>query len=305
MSDPVVGPIVVLGATGHIGSRIAEFLTERHEPVRLVSRRADRLAALAERGAEPWEGSVEDADFLTRVLTGARAAFLLIPPAPGTADLRGFQRRVSEAEAAAVRASGVPYVVNLSSVGAEVPYGTGPIAGLREHEQRLNAIEGVNVLHLRPALFMENLLGGIASIRGAGVHLNPLRGDLPFPMIATQDIAAEADRLLAELGFEGKSTQELLGPRDYTQEEATRILGEAIGKPDLGYSQVSPEEARQALLGMGASESEADAYLEMVAALNSGKVHPAEPRLPENTTPTTLEEFARTVFAPVYRSAEG
>jgi aspartate-semialdehyde dehydrogenase len=49
---------------------------------------------------------------------------------------------------------------------------------------------------------------------------------------------------------------------------------------------------------------EADSYLEMVAALNSGKVRPSEPRLPAKTTPMTLEDFARSVFAPVYRAAE-
>jgi uncharacterized protein YbjT (DUF2867 family) len=298
------GPVVVLGASGHIGSRIAEFLVERREPVRVVGRSADRLASFADRGAEVREGTLEDAGFLAEALAGARAAFTLLPPGYDAAGVRAFHRRVSEAEFEAIRASRVPYVVNLSSVGAEVPFGTGPIADLHEHEQRLNGLEGVHIVHLRPASFMENLLGGVAAVRHAGVFLGALRGDLPMPMIATQDIAAEADRLLAELGFEGKSTHELLGPREYTMEEAARILGAAIGKPDLAYSQIPDEEARRHLVEAGVSEDLAGLYTEMAAAMNAGKIRPSEPRLPENTTPTTLEDFAPT-FAAVYRAAGG
>jgi uncharacterized protein YbjT (DUF2867 family) len=297
-------PVVVLGATGHVGSRVAEFLLERREPLRVVGRSADRLGGFAELGAEPLVGSLEDSEFLTRALSGARAAFTMLPPGADAADVRAFQRRVSEAEAEAVRASRVPYVVNLSSIGTEVPYGTGPIVGLREHEQRLNAIEGVHVLHLRPASFMENLLGGVASILREGVWIGSLRGDLPFPLIASQDIAGEVDRLLAELGFEGKSTRELLGPREYTLEEAAHILGRAIGLPALSYSQIPPEEERRRLIAAGLSEDYAALLVEMTAAMNAGKIHSAEPRLPENTTPTTLEDFGPT-FAAVYRAAGG
>jgi uncharacterized protein YbjT (DUF2867 family) len=296
--------ITVLGATGHIGRRIAEHLLEHHREVRVVGRSAERLAALAARGGEPHVGSLDDPELLRRAFDGARAAFSMIPPELPGEDLRAAQNRVSEAIAEGLRSAGVAYVVNLSSIGAEVPYGTGPIAGLHDHEERLDGLDDISIVHLRPASFMENLLSAIPMIQGQGAYFGPLPGDLPQPMIATADIGDEAGRLLFELGFGDKTTRELLGPRDYTHQEAMAILGAAIGRPDLAYVQVSYEAAHDAMVGMGMPAFLVASYLEMLRAIESGKIRPAEPRLRENTTPTTLEDFAPT-FAAAYRAAGG
>jgi uncharacterized protein YbjT (DUF2867 family) len=292
---------VVTGATGHVGRPLTELLLEGHRRVRVVARREAELRPFGERGAEVMPGSLEDPDFARRAFAGAHAAFTLIPPVLAAADLRGWQNRVSEAIAGGLREARVPYVVNLSSIGAEVPYGTGPIAGLHDHEERLDGLDGTNIVHLRPATFMENHLDNIDLIRTQGVNMGIIRGELPLPMIACRDVGHEAATLLAGLEFEDKSTRELLGPRDYTLDEATRILGAAIGKPDLRYVRVSEEQARQAMIAQGLPPHMADMVVETYLAIDSGKVHAAEPRLRENTTPTTLEEWAAATFAPAYR----
>ena len=89
----------------------------------------------------------------------------MIPPYYGTEDHRAYQNKIVENTARAVREAGVTHVIHLSSEGAELAAGTGPILGLRAHEQRLNGLAGVNVLHLRPADFMENLLMNIDLFR--------------------------------------------------------------------------------------------------------------------------------------------
>jgi uncharacterized protein YbjT (DUF2867 family) len=61
----------------------------------------------------------------------------------------------------------------------------------------------------------------------------PIRADVPLAMIATRDIGAAAVEALLRLDFQGRQTQELLGPRDVTYTEAAKIIGTAIGKPDL------------------------------------------------------------------------
>lgn len=296
----------ILGASGHVGRRAAEHLLDHHRRVRVVARSADHLSDLAARGAEPFAGSADDPEFLRRAFDGARAVFSMLPPVPPIQegdDLRKAQGRVSEAIAGALKATGVRYVVNLSSVGAEVPYGTGPIAGLHDHEERLDGLDGVAIVHLRAAFFMENLLAAIPTIRAQGAYFGPLPADQPRPMIATADIGDEAGRLLFELGFDDKATEELLGPRDYTLAEAVPILGAAIGRPEAAYVQVPYEAAKDAMLGLGMPGFLVDSYLEMMRAMESEKIRPAEPRLPENTTPTALEDFAATVFAPAYRAA--
>lgn len=290
---------VITGATGHTGTRIAEALLAKGKQVRVVGRSAERLQGLAERGAEPFAASLDDVNATTRALRGASAAYLLIPPSYGEPDFRGYQNRVGQALAQAVSAARVSHVVNLSSVGAHLADRVGPIKGLHDQEERLNRLAGVNVLHLRPASFMENVLFNINLIKQAGINGTPLRADLAIPMIATQDIAAVATRRLLALDFSGKTTQELLGPGDVSMAEATRIIGKAIGKPDLPYVQFPYEEAEKAMIGMGMSPDVARAFIEMYRAFNDGLLRPTEARSATNTTPTSFEAFAK-MFAAAY-----
>lgn len=290
---------VITGATGNTGRRIAEALLEKGKQVRVVGRSMERLKGLAAHGAEPRVASLDDVDAMTRALQGARAAYLMIPPSYGEPDFRGYQNRVGQALADAAAAAGVSHVVNLSSVGAHLAERVGPINGLHDQEQRLNRLVGVSVLHLRPVSFMENVLFNIHLIKQAGINGTPLRADLAIPMIATQDIAAIATRRLLALDFSGKTTQELLGPREISMVEATRILGRAIGRPDLPYIQFPYEEAEQAMLGAGMAPSVACAFIEMYRAFNDGLLRPTEPRSAANTTPTSFETFANT-FAAAY-----
>jgi uncharacterized protein YbjT (DUF2867 family) len=120
-------------------------------------------------------------------------------------------------------------------------------------------------------------------------------------MIATRDVAAVAADLLSRTPPKGQSVRELHGPREYSFQEASAILGAAIGKPDLGYVQFSPEQSRQAMIGMGISGAAADSILEMIHGFCSGHLGSRQARSARSTTPTTLEEFARTVFAPAFR----
>ncbi|HLX08391.1 MAG TPA: NAD(P)H-binding protein [Thermoanaerobaculia bacterium] len=291
---------VVTGASGNIGRRLSELLLEGHRRVRVVARREAHLRTFAERGAEALTGDLDDAAFARRAFAGAHAAFTMLPPVMAERDLRADLNRISEAIAFGLREARVPFVVNLSSIGAEVPYGTGPIAGLHDHEERLDRLDDTQIVHLRPTFFMENHLHAIGAILHGGVYPSTLRGDLPLPMIATRDIADEAARLLAGLEFEGKSTRSLLGARDYTLQQAAQVLGAAIGKPELRYVQVADEQAHQAMVAQGMPAHLTDMMLEMNRAWNAGKIRPEEPRLPENTTFTTLESWAPH-FADVYR----
>lgn len=289
----------ITGATGNTGKRIAEALLAEGEGVRVIGRSAERLKSLVDRGAEAFVASLDDVGAMTRALRDARAAYLMIPPSYGEPNFRRYQNRVGQALAEALAAVGLSHVVNLSSVGAHLAEGVGPINGLHDQEERLNRLAGVHVLHLRPVSFMENVFFNITLIKQAGINGTPLRADLAIPMIATQDIAAVATRRLLALDFSGKTTQELLGSRDLSMAEATRIIGKAIGKPDLPYVQFPYEEAEQAMIGSGMSPDMARLFVEMYRAFNDGLLRPTEARSAVNTTPTSFEEFAKT-FAAVY-----
>ncbi|HUK56362.1 MAG TPA: NAD(P)H-binding protein [Nitrospiria bacterium] len=292
----------ITGATGNTGRRIAETLLSNGKKVRVIGRDAARLKPLVEKGAEPLTGSLEDAAAMTRAFAGMKAVYAIIPPNPAAKDLRAYQNQVGEALGAAIANARVPHVVNLSSIGAHRSDKVGPVNGLYDQEQRLNKLNEVHVVHLRPGYFMENLFWNIDMIKTMGINGSPLKPDLPVTMIATQDIAAEAARLLLDLKFTGKSVKELLGQRDVSMAEATRALGKAIGKPDLKYIQFPYEEAEKAMLGMGLSVSVVKNYIEMYRAFNDGIVRSTENRSTANTSPTSIEEFAKQ-FAAAYKGA--
>lgn len=296
-------PFVVCGATGNVGSKIAGTLLGAGEPVRVIGRERARLGPLAAKGAEPWPGDIGDAEFLAKAFKGSRGAFVLIPPRNDAPDFRGYQEQVGDALSSALSKAAVPRVVTLSSIGAHLPGGTGPILGLHGLEAKLDRLGDAGVVHLRPAYFMENHLWSIPVIRSQGVLGSPVRADVPIPMVATKDIAEAASRLLREGTFTGHSVRYLLGPRDLTMSEAARILGEAIGIPGLKYVAFPEDEARKAMLGMGMSRSVVESLLEMERGFNAGSIRPTQGRNAENTTPTTLEEFAGTVFANAFRAA--
>ncbi len=292
--------IVVTAATGHIGQSLVQELLAKKQKVRAVARDAKKLKALAGQGAETVSADLADPAAMAGAFRGAQAVFVLIPPSYGESDFRGYQNKVSVVLADALKNAGVSHVVNLSSLGANLPDRTGPIKGLHDHEQRLNKIDGLQVLHLRPTYFMENFYFSSGLIKGQGINGSPLLPDAAFPMIATRDIAAVAARRLLSRDFMGKSVQELLGQRDVSMAEATRVIGSAIGKPDLPYVQFPYADARAAMIGMGMSADVADQFNEMYKAFNEGVVRPTQARGPQTTTPTTIEEFAKE-FAVAYR----
>lgn len=281
--------IAVTGATGHVGKAIVTRLREAGHDVKKVSR----------------SSGVPDEDLiaLTNAFNGADAVFLMIPPDFKAPSLRKRSDELGAKLATAVKAAGVRRVVFLSSLNAHLQAGTGPILGLHDMEERLNALDIPELVHLRPAYFMENLLGGVNDIAERGRYAAALRPDIAIPMIATLDIGTAAAELLAEDPFRQPRVRELLGPREYTMREAARILGQAIGKPDLPYAQLSYDEARQAMFDMGLTEGYAEAMVELSRHMNETMIQGTEVRSPLNTTPTTLEHFAQVVFRSAYEQA--
>lgn len=295
--DPM---FVITGVTGHTGRVVAKALLTKGEKVRVVGRNADRLKEFVAAGAEPFTADLSDAGSVTKAFAGAKAAFVMIPPNPSSPDVLGFQKCVADAIMSGLRSSSVTHAVVLSSIGADKADKTGPVIGLHYLEERLNEIGGLNVLHLRAGYFMENTLPQAGIIRTAGMVVGPLRADLKLPMIATRDIGAAAADALLRLNFRQKQTHELLGQRDVTYEEVAKIIGKAITKPNLHYTQAPDEQVRAAFIQLGMSSNMADLLLEMSGSLNSGTMRALEPRSAQNTTPTSYEKFVAEEFVPLY-----
>ncbi len=293
--------IVVTGATGHTARPAVEILLTHGQKVRVLGRSADKLAAFAAKGAEPFVCDATDAASLTRAFTGADAVYAMIPANLAAENVGAYQDAISDALAAAIRDSGVKHVVALSSIGAQLPDRTGPVTGLHRMEIKFNAVPGLNVLHLRPAFFMENTLAQIPVIQKMGVMGGVQEGELPIPMIATRDIAAAAADALERRDFNGSSTRELLGQRELSLDEAARIIGAAVGKPTLSYSRIPEFIFKSALQQLGISASMAEGFVELANAANDGLMKPQETRTAANTTPTSFETFVAEVFVSAFK----
>ena len=294
--------IVITGATGKTGSAIAEALIAKGKKVRVIGRDAEKLKGFAAKGADALVGDLSDPAFLSRAFVGAGSVYAMIPPNFGVDDFRAYQKRIGESTIAALKNGTVKHVVHLSSQGAHLSAGTGPIVGLHDQEERLNRLEGVNVLHLRPTYFMENLLMNIDLIKKMNIMGSAVRGDVKFAMIATKDIAAYAAERLAKRDFSGNSVVDLLGQRDLSLSEAAAVIGKKLGKPDVKYVAFPYEDAEKGMVAMGLTPDMSKLYIEMSKALNEGLFAVNIPRTKENTTPTSIEEFAET-FARIFQAA--
>ena len=291
--------ITILGATGNIGSKIAQHLIQKGEAIRVISRSSDRLRTLAKMNAEPWVGDANVTAFLVKAFTDVDAVYTLIPPNPKADNFMAYANIIGGSIARALELAKVKYVVNISSVGAELSEGTGPIKGLHSLEGRLKGIKELNVLNLRCTYFMENLLGNIDLIGSKGITGSAVRGDIKIPMIATRDIASYAAERLVKRDFAGSSVQYLLGQRDISLVEATEIIGKKINKPLLRYVTFPYDEAEKAMVGMGLSPDMSKTYIEMSRAFNDGLIKFGK-RTKENTTTTSFELFCDEVLVPVY-----
>ncbi len=284
--------LAVMGASGNIGSKISDKLLSKGDRVRVLGRSVERLQRFVGKGAEAFVGDAFDSSFLTNAFRDSEATYTMIPRDNTVHNLRAYDNEIGESVAYAVEKAGVKYVVNLSSLSAYRPDKNGPVKGLYDHEQRLNKLDGVNIVHLRPAYFMDNFLRYMDMVKTNGIIATAFRPELKFPMVYTKDIADVATQLMIERNFSGKIVWELRGERDLSFDEATRIIAERIDKPDLRYVQLSYQDAQEAAISAGVSRNVSTQMIELIKSMNEGVIGQLSLRTSQNTTPTSFEEFA-------------
>jgi uncharacterized protein YbjT (DUF2867 family) len=293
---------VLLGSVGHITKPLAQQLLAAGQGVVVVTSQAAHQEEIAALGAESAVGSVEDTAFLAKTFQFADAVYTMVPPKFDAKDWKKFIAGVGKNFASALKGSGVKKVVNLSSIGAHMPTGCGPVSGLHFVEQALNGLEGVvDVKHLRPAYFYVNFYGSIGMIKQGGIYGNNFGADRVLPMVHPNDIAAVAAEELLGLRFAGTSIRYIAGD-EKTSLEITRVLGAAIGKPELPYVPFSDEDFLQGALQAGFPEEIARNYVEMGAAIRNGEMDADYQKHKGPLTPTKLKDFAKE-FAVAYAGA--
>jgi uncharacterized protein YbjT (DUF2867 family) len=152
---------VITGSVGHISKEVVGSLVKAGHQVSVITSNQDNVGKIDALKATPLVGSITDTPFLVKAFAGADAVYTMIPPIWQTENWRASQNEMGESYAQAIRKTGVKYVVNLSSIGAHLGNGCGPVDGVADFEKLLDAIDGLNVKHIRPASFYYNMLAQI------------------------------------------------------------------------------------------------------------------------------------------------
>lgn len=262
--------ITIAGSLGNIGKPLTEKLIAARHQVTVISSSSDRKQDIEALGAEASIGSVSDALFLKNAFTGADAVFTMTPPNMGGSNVIANMAEAGKAFVAAITESGVKRVVMLSSIGADLAQGTGPIIGLHRIEQLFHQIQEVSITYLRAGYFYTNYYNDIPMIKGMGIMGGNLFANTIIPLVHPKDIAdAVAEEL--EITPAGQNVKYVISDVK-SPSEIAGIIGVAIGKPDLPWVEFTDEQFLQGALQAGIPEEMAKLYKEMGAGIRNGEI---------------------------------
>jgi uncharacterized protein YbjT (DUF2867 family) len=289
--------IVVTAPTSNIGHQVLEKILNTGEPIRVIARDPSRLPAPTRECVEVVQGSHSDFDVVSQAFAGADAVFWLVPLSPVAQSLEAAYLDFTRSACEAIKSQGVRRLVGISALGrgAAVAGNAGLVTASLAMDD-LIASTGVSYRALTMPSFMDNILRQIEPIKRQGVFFSPISGGRKLPTCATRDIAAVAARLLLDSSWSGVGHAAVLGPEDLSFNDMAEIITDVLGKP-VRFQQISFEAFKAGLIERGASEAIAQGTTDMLRAKIEG-LDNAEPRTPENTTPTSFRRWCEEMLKP-------
>ncbi len=260
--------IVVTGASGRIGRRLAARLAAEGAHQRLVVRSPDRAPALPGTETEvALSPGYTDVPSMRAAFAGARTVFLVSG--------RESADRVTEHRAAVDAAvdAGVERVVYLSFMGA-APDATFTFA--RDHwatEEHIRA-SGLRFTFLRDCLYHDavvHFVGDDGVIRGPAGHGR-------VAAVAHDDVADVATSVLLDARAHAHDGQayDVTGPTAYTLTEAAQVLSTATGR-EITYVPETLDEAYASRERFGAEPWEVEGWVSSYAAIATGELERTAP----------------------------
>lgn len=286
--------VTVTGSLGNISRTLVEKLVAARHHVKVVTTSTERAKEIEQLGAIPLIGSIEDYDFVKNAFSGNDAVYLMIPPNFQTSDIKQYIKTAGKQYARAIKETGVKYAVNLSSIGAHLENGLGPTGANYFVEEQLNALPELNVLHLRPGMFLTNFYGAIPMIKHQGMLGNNFEGLVNLPLTHPKDIAEVAFKALNDLSISGKQIQYIVSD-EKNGNEVAQILSKAVGKQGVNWIAFSDDQLLNALTQSGFSEQMAKVYMvEIGIALRDGSfTEDYSKNRSRSVGETTLQDFAK------------
>lgn len=252
--------ILVVGATGNIGSEVVRLLRAKSVATRVLVRNKAKAASTFGDGVEVVAGDLRDPASLPAALEGVDKVFLVTALA---LDQVAMRNTLIDAAAQA----GVKHVVMSTGIGAapDAPVQFGRWHG--ENQERLKQ-SGMDWTFVQPTFFMQNFFMSAPTIKDHGAFYLPLGENSPISWVDARDIAAVAATALTGAGHEGKAYP-VTGPAAVTAEQIAQAMTARLGKP-VRYVAVSNDDAKAAMLDAGMPEPLADAMIELYALAPPG-----------------------------------
>lgn len=251
---------VVMGATGHVGSAVAETLLEEGKPVTILTRHPESAASWRKKGATVCFADAEDPQSIHDALQGASRAFVLNPPADPKSDTDATELRTVANILSALGDTGLDKVVAASTYGAQPGRAIGDFTTLWQLEEGLRKLPIPTSIN-RGAYYMSNWLAFADVARQTGMLPSMFPADAEIPMVAPEDLGRVAAK---RLQTPSKDTEiaYVEGPQRYTPRDVARAFSDALGHK-VEVQVVPPEGFEEAYKQAGFSPKAAMAYAHM------------------------------------------
>lgn len=246
--------VLVLGATGNVGTPLVEELGRRGVQVRAAVRNIPEAERMGTKSTiEYVDFDYFDADTYDRAFDGITSLYLLTPVVEEPVYL---VRALLEA----AKKAGVKRVVRQSAYGAN--RSVEKVRLLKGHAECEKALEqcGIPTVILRPTGFYQNYLSYADDISSAGLFHVALGSDRSS-YIDARDVARVASVVLTEDGHEGKK-YDLTGPKALSNEDIADILSQVTGD-QIKFVPISDEVERRNLIEDGTPEWLASGLIEL------------------------------------------
>jgi uncharacterized protein YbjT (DUF2867 family) len=296
--------IVLTGSLGNISKPLAIELVQKGHSVTVITRKEERQKDIEAIGAKAAIGTIEDISFLTQTFKGADVVYLMEAWEgmgsifDNNVDFVAAFNKIGTIYKQAITESGVTQIVHLSSIGAHTNKGTGSLYLHNAVENILKQLPHiVSIKFMRPVGFYTNIMRYIPSIKSQGAIVQMYGGDQKEPWVSPLDIASAIAEEM-EKPFNGRTVR-YLASDEISPNEIAKIIGNAIGKPDLKWLVISDKEMLDNMLKAGMNEWIANGFVEMQAAQRSGTLYEDYNRNKPTLGKVKLTDFAKD-FAKIY-----
>lgn len=293
--------ITITGSLGHISKPLVKELVQKGHSVTVITSSKEREKDIEALGAIAAVGSLREVDFVKASFTNADAVYTMVPPAnywDQSLDLLAYYNQIGRNYFEAIMQTGVKSIVNLSSIGGHLNKGNGILLGAHNVENILNKLPSdISIVHIRPTEFYYNLLPQVHAAKSNGFIASNIGGEVVNSWVSPVDIAAAVAEEITS-NFTSRKVR-YVASEEITYNNLAKVLGDAVGRPDLKWQTLTDEQMESNLVNIGMKPAIAIGMTEMYSAINTGLLYEDY----VNNKPTTMGKIKVKDFAEEFAAA--